>query len=181
MQIALERKGDYTVRAVLDLARHHGAGRRKAREIASAMDLPMRYVPQLLAPLVRRGVLTAVAGPDGGYALARDPASVSLLEVIEAAEGPIESPHCVLRGGPCEWGEICPVHEPWGRALRALAVEFERTTFADLDAVDAAIQSGAIRSQSPLHLEPVERRGVRDAQPKRPRRGRSRLAGAPQS
>lgn len=162
MQIALERRGDYSVRAVIDLARHYGEGRRKAREIATVMDIPVRYLPQLLAPLVHRGLLLATAGPEGGYALVRDPASVTVLEVIEAAEGPLESPRCVLRGGPCDWDETCPLHEAWGRARNALAVELGRTTFAELAAADEAIQIRPARPRKSAHLEPVERRGIRD-------------------
>src|SRR3990172_10072995 len=67
MQIALGRKGDYAVRAVLELARHYGAGRRKAREIAAEMDIPHRYLQQILNTFVRSDLLTAAAGPDGGY------------------------------------------------------------------------------------------------------------------
>lgn len=163
MQIALDRKGDYTVRAVLDLARHYGQGRRKAREIARTMELPERYLPQLLGPLVHRGLVTALAGREGGYALAREPGALSLLEVIELAEGPLESPHCVLRGGPCDWQHTCPVHDAWGRARAALGAELRRTTFAELAAVDEAIERGTIRQPTPLHPEPVERHGVRDA------------------
>lgn len=162
MQIALERRGDYSVRAVIDLARHYGDGRRKAREIATVMDIPVRYLPQLLAPLVHRGLLVATAGPEGGYALTRDPASISVLEVIEAAEGPLESPRCVLRGGPCDWDETCPLHETWGRARHALAAELGRTTFAELAMADQAIQNRPVRPRKSPHLEPVERLGVRD-------------------
>ncbi|RJQ08196.1 MAG: Rrf2 family transcriptional regulator [Dehalococcoidia bacterium] len=162
MEIALERRGDYSVRAVIDLARHFGKGRRKAREIATVMDIPVRYLPQLLAPLVHRGLLVATAGPEGGYALARDPASITVLEVIEAAEGPLESPRCVLRGGPCDWDETCPLHETWGRARDALAAELGRTTFAELAAVDEAIQSRPVLPRKSAHVEPVARLGVRD-------------------
>ena len=163
MQIALDRRGDYSVRAVIDLARHHGAGRRKAREIARVMDVPVRYLPQLLSPLIRAGLVMATAGPEGGYALSRVPASVTLLEVIEAAEGPLESPRCVLMGGPCDWAETCPVHETWSRARTALAAELRSATFAELAAVDAAIERRVARVRSPLHQEPVERRGIRES------------------
>ncbi len=161
MQISLDRRGDYAVRAVLDLARHYD-GRRKAREIAKVMDIPVRYLPQLLAPLVRGGLLVATAGPDGGYALARDPAAVTVLEVIEAAEGPLESPRCVLRGGPCDWEETCPLHDTWTRSRAALAAVLSSSTFASLAAEDAALERRPARSRPSLHLEPVERRGVRD-------------------
>ena len=171
MQIALDRRGDYSVRAVLDLARHYGS-RRKAREIARTMDLPVRYLPQLLAPLVHRGLLAATAGPEGGYALARAPVEVTVLEVIEAAEGPLESPRCVLRGGPCDWEETCPLHDHWGRARAALATELQAVTFAELAARDAEIQQRPRRTRPPLHLEPVDRHGVRDDEA--PPKGRKR-------
>jgi Rrf2 family protein len=164
MQIALGRKGDYSVRAMIDLARHHDRGRRKAREIARTMDIPERYLPQLLTPFVRLGLLSATAGPDGGYALLVPPAAISLLQVVEAAEGPLESPECVLQGGPCDWDEMCPVHDAWGRGRAALAREFQAITFADLAAQDAALEAGSVtRRDGPLHPRGVTRRGVRES------------------
>lgn len=163
MQIALGRRGDYSVRALIDLARHHGQRRRKAREIALAMDIPERFLPQLLAPFVRQGLVLAVAGPEGGYSLAVPPGDIDLLTAVEIAEGPIESPECVLQGGPCDWKLLCPVHDAWGRARQALASELRRTSFADLAAIDAAIEQGdQAQPSGPLHPITVERRGVRD-------------------
>ena len=83
MEISLGRKGDYAVRAMLVLARSYGAGRRKSRQIAATMDIPERYLPQIMAPLVHAGLVNATAGRDGGYELARPPRELSLLEVVE--------------------------------------------------------------------------------------------------
>ena len=146
MQLSLGRKGDYSVRAVLELTRHHGERRVKAREIAEAMDIPERYVPQILANLVRRGLLAAVAGPDGGYVLARPPQEISLLEVVEAAEGPLRGQECILRGGRCEWENVCPMHIPWSRAQDALMEQLQGTTFAELSGLDRAIVGGDIEA-----------------------------------
>lgn len=171
MQIALGRKGDYSVRAMIDLARHYGEGRRKARQIARTMDIPERYLPQLLAPLVRGGLLTATAGPDGGYSLATPPESTSLLQVIEMAEGPLESPECVLGGGPCDWEEFCPVHDAWVGGRVAVARHLDLTTLADLAALDAAIERGEVTAPlETLHPISVPRRGLRDGQVTAPKR-----------
>lgn len=132
MNIGLGRRGDYAVRAVFALAGAYGTGRRKAREIAELMTIPERYLPQILAPLVRQGVLTAVAGPDGGYELARPPGKITLLEVVETAEGPVSSDHCVLRGGPCDRAHACAMHDPWRRAQSAFSNQLAATTFEDL-------------------------------------------------
>lgn len=167
MQIALGRKGDYSVRAMIELARHYGDGRRKAREIARTMDIPERYLPQLLAPLVHAGLLAATAGPDGGYELAVPPRAISLLQVIELAEGPLESPECVLRGGPCDWEGICPAHDTWVGARAVLARHLDRTTLAQLAERDAAIERGDVTPPSvALHPITVQRRGLRDGQTK---------------
>jgi len=165
VHVALGRKGDYAVRAMLDLARHHGRGRRKAREIASEMDIPVRYLPQILAILVRQRLLAAVAGREGGYALARAPQSISLLDVVEAAEGPIALDECVLRGGPCDWTNACPLHATWSRAQSALIDELRTTTFAELARIDAEIEKGdyELPAEAPPHPTPAPRGGVRSS------------------
>lgn len=155
MRLELGRRADYAVRAVVDLARHHGDGRRKAREIAAEMDIPRTFVPQILAELVRVGLATSVAGPEGGYALGRAPADVSLLDVITAVDGEPRSTACVLRGGPCRWDDVCAVHVPWARAQDALRDELGRTTFADLAAIDEAIEAGTF--EVPEELRPQGR------------------------
>lgn len=135
MRLSLGKKGDYAVRATLCLALGTGT-RLKAREIASEMDIPEAYLPQVLATLIKAGLVGSVAGPDGGYYLARPPAEVSLLEVVEAAEGPLVGETCVLSGGPCNWNGACVLHEHWEEAQDALVARLDQTTFADLCPTD---------------------------------------------
>ena len=66
MKIALGKKGNYSVRAVLDLARHYGRGRRKTQEIATSMEIPEKYLARILADLVRCDLLTAHRGGTTG-------------------------------------------------------------------------------------------------------------------
>jgi len=166
MQVALGRKGDYSVRAVLDIARTAGAGRRKAREIAASMEIPERYLTQILAHLVNEGLLNAVAGPDGGYTLARPPETITLLDVVEAAEGRILLDECVLRGGPCEWDEACPIHTPWVDAQNALIAELSKTTFADLAGFAADIEAGTYEAPEGTLPHPTRtQRGPKDKTP----------------
>ncbi|MEX2183114.1 MAG: Rrf2 family transcriptional regulator, partial [Chloroflexota bacterium] len=105
MQVVLGSRGDYTVRAVLYLARHPGVRRR--REISQAMDIPDKFLPQILGALVRAGIAASTVGRRGGYEMARPAEEVSLREVVEVAEGPLRSDKCLLRGGPCYWAEKC--------------------------------------------------------------------------
>lgn len=143
MKVSMGNRGDYAVRAVLFLARGYGSGRRKSREIAAAMEIPERFLPQILGSLIKGGIVTSVAGPDGGYELARNPAEVSLLEVVETAEGPIRKEKCVLSGGPCHWGVACAVHPAWAAAQDAFIESLKSSSFADLAATDEALEAGA--------------------------------------
>ena len=143
MELRLGKRADYTVRAVLDLARHSDQGRRKAADISAEMDIPASYLPQLLAELVRAGLVRSVAGRKGGYTLARDPAFITLLEVIEVAEGVVTSTECVLRSGPCRWDDACAIHDPWLRAQEALRRSLSATSFAEIAEIDAALGEAA--------------------------------------
>jgi Rrf2 family protein len=158
VQTTLGRKGDYSVRAVLDIANHAGQ-RRKSREIAEDMDIPARYLPQILANLVVHGILSAEAGPTGGYLLARPATDITLLDVVEASEGPIRIDRCVLRGGPCDWDMSCPVHIPWTLALDALTNELASTTFGELAIHGEQIADGTykIPANMPPHVIPTPR------------------------
>ncbi len=143
MRMELGKRADYAIRAAVDLARHvHEGERRKARAIAEDMAIPVSYVPQILAELVRAGIAVSVAGPGGGYALAREPAEVNLLEVIEAIDGELVSTSCVLRSGPCRWDDMCAVHVPWARAQYAMLDTLAQTDLAELVANDRALEAG---------------------------------------
>ena len=134
MRLELTKRGDYAVRAMLALARGSGNGLLSARRISDAMSIPVRFLPQVLADLQRAGLVEATAGRTGGYRLAKDPASISLLDVIEAVEGDARRQSCVLRGGPCGKDGICDVHEVFLAGQEAIRGTFASATLAELAA-----------------------------------------------
>lgn len=163
MQVVLGSRGDYTVRAVLYLARH--PGRQRRRDISAAMDIPDKFLPQILSALVRARIARSTVGRQGGYELARPAQSVTLREVVEVAEGPLRSDKCLLRGGPCYWAEKCAMHDAWTAASAALTDELAATTFADLARTDWEIEERSrlrgIRTVGPYaplaHPQPKDR------------------------
>lgn len=134
MRLELTKRGDYAVRAMLALARGNGNGLLSARRISDAMGIPVRFLPQVLADLQRGGLIEAAPGRSGGYRLARDPATISLLEVIETIEGDSRRQACVLRGGPCAKDGICDVHNVFYEGQEALRGTFAAATLAELAA-----------------------------------------------
>jgi Rrf2 family protein len=147
---------------MISVGRHRGIGLRQARQISTEMHIPYKTLTLILAGLVSEGLLVATHGPNGGYRLARQPTDINLLEIVEAAEGPATFDHCVLRDGPCDWKETCPVHDIWARTQDALTRELASTSLADIAAIDAAIEAGSYRPQAPPHTRPTERHGTRN-------------------
>jgi Rrf2 family protein len=162
VEMTLSKRGDYVVRSALCLARAYASGEhRKIREVVAEMDVPQTFASQILADLVRAGIATSRAGKSGGYRLVRPPEEVSLLEVVEAGEGPLRSERCALGEGPCRWEQVCPLHETWGAAIGALRQHLAATSLAEIAARDEALE----RSEYPLpadshrpggHAHPVD-------------------------
>lgn len=154
MDLTLSRRGDYVVRAAISLARAwDGNGcYRKIREVSEEMRLPPSYTPQLLGLLARAGLAEARAGREGGYRLTRAPIEISMLEVIEAAEGDLVARRCPIRGGPCRWVEVCAVHPTWVKASEAIRSVFEQNSLAEVATVDRRLELGGA---PPAHRRPA--------------------------
>jgi Rrf2 family cysteine metabolism transcriptional repressor len=80
----------YGVQALLELARKYNASPVQIGEIARSQRIPVRYLEQLLLVMKRRHLLSSVRGKEGGYSLAKHPGDISVLDIIEALDGPIE-------------------------------------------------------------------------------------------
>jgi Rrf2 family transcriptional regulator, iron-sulfur cluster assembly transcription factor len=120
MRIELTKRGDYAVRAMVALASAEHGSLLPVRVIADEMGIPVRFLPQVMGDLVRAGLVTATTGRSGGYRLARPASAISLLDVVEAAEGDSRRRTCILRGGPCGLDGHCDVHDPFFAAQDAM-------------------------------------------------------------
>ncbi|MCL1693412.1 MAG: Rrf2 family transcriptional regulator [Actinomycetia bacterium] len=161
MPVTLGKHGDYAVRAVIDLARHWDGEPRKAREIAASMDIPPDFLKRILAELVAQGLLTSTAGSNGGYRLTRPPEEISLLDVIEPTERLLTPDKCILKGGPCDWSSVCPIHDPWCLAQEAFAEILDSADLAQIAGVDRDIEHDVHEPANPGHGDPTPRRGIR--------------------
>lgn len=161
MPVTLGKHGDYAVRAVIDLARHWDGEPRKAREIAASMDIPPDFLKRILAELVAQGLLTSTAGSNGGYRLTRSPEEISLLDVIEPTERLLTPDKCILKGGPCDWSSVCPIHDPWCLAQKTFAEILDSADLAQIAGVDRDIEYGVHKLANPGHGDPTPRSGIR--------------------
>lgn len=147
MQLALGRKEAYSIEIVMRLAESPPGVRVKAREIGAAAHVPGHYVAQVLADLVRAGILTARAGRGGGYELARPASEITLLDVIEAAGGSVAEEACVS-GGEAGTRHRFALQRQWSGVRSLLSEELRRTRITDLTAAVRTLAT-AIASAPP--------------------------------
>jgi Rrf2 family protein len=137
VRLQLTRRADYAIRTALCLGREGSGDRLSAPVIAQRMDVPPRFLPQIMQDLVRAGLVEASLGRGGGYRLARAPGEISLLEVIEAVEGDARRRTCVLSSTACDASRPCDVHALFADAQDALLDKLAQATIVDALGADA--------------------------------------------
>ena len=130
MRLEVTRSADLATRAVLELS---ALGRRvKAAELAERLETTPGFLSQVLSPLVARGWVHSEPGPTGGYRLVVPTHEVTVLDVIEAVEGPTDTGRCVLADRPCGASGPCALHVPWSQARTHLLDELRATPLSAL-------------------------------------------------
>lgn len=108
----LTTKGRYAVTAMLDLALRSHKGPVTAVDISKQQKIPLSYLEQLFSKLRHYGLVESVHGPGGGYCLARVPDEISVADIIQAVDEPIDATQCHGKLN-CHDGERCMTHDLW--------------------------------------------------------------------
>ncbi len=139
-------KGDYGIRALIELVHHYGEPKpTQSAEIAARQGIPESYLEQLLTTLRRAGFIRSVRGPQGGHALIRDPEAVLVSEVVVALEGSILPIDCLDESSACSKGGGCAQRDMWQSVREAILDVLDNTTIADLAEKDRAGSAGGAR------------------------------------
>jgi len=125
----LSKRADYGLIAMKHLALHDEHSY-SAPEIARTYNIPSELLAKVLQALVRKGLLESHSGPNGGYALARAPEKISVIEVLEALEGPLMLTPCEAEA--CEQLELCSIRDPLQGVKRRMVSVLVDTTIHQL-------------------------------------------------
>lgn len=140
MQIT--RQADYAVRAVLYLAQIGAEERAATSQIAQEQGIPPSFLAKIVSQLSVAGILQTSRGARGGVSLARPAEQISVLEVVEAIDGPILLNDCVADDGAgCQFGQECPMRPVWCDAHRELVDRLGNTTFGQFVGSPVAVAS----------------------------------------
>lgn len=121
--ISVSDRSRMAVLALAELAGRRGTAPVSVLEVAECRGIPPHQVEQVFSALRRAGLLQSQRGVKGGYTMRRDPSEVTVLEIIEAVDGPI--------GGSADVG-VCPVSEVWAEGAARLADAFRDVSVADV-------------------------------------------------
>jgi Rrf2 family protein len=127
-RVKLSVKSDYAARAVLGLARHYPVGAAlRAEALAADQGIPANYLVQILIDLKAQGIVRSHRGKEGGYLLARDPAEISLADILRAVHGTVfDTPALQDKECPAE------LRDAWRKLQTALETAASSITFQQL-------------------------------------------------
>ncbi len=134
----LSRQADYAIRTIMELARVPQGRLLQTREIARRQEIPVKYLPTIVRTLARAGIVRTLRGSQGGITLARIPDQISLLDVIEAIDGPVLLNRCQIRPGECGGVKPCRLHRFWEKMVAGIEKEMRAANFrvmADLNQI----------------------------------------------
>ena len=131
MQIT--RQADYAVRAIYYLTSLGPDSRAATSKIAEEQHIPASFLAKIVSQLSVAGLLKTSRGARGGVSLARNPKEITLLDVVEAIDGPIKLNECVGDGGLCAFHDDCPMRPIWCDAQKDLVDRLAATNFAQFD------------------------------------------------
>ncbi|HAJ96104.1 MAG TPA: AsnC family transcriptional regulator [Actinobacteria bacterium] len=111
--IRIPTKIRYGTRAMLDLGLNYGNGLILLKEIAKRQEISVGYLEQIIPGLKAAGLVNSSRGAHGGYVLAKEPADITLKEIISALEGPLSLVECISDPDSCERADICITRDIW--------------------------------------------------------------------
>jgi Rrf2 family protein len=128
----LTRAADYAVRVMIHLAGLPAGTRTSRTELADAAGCPEQFLSKVLQNLTRTGLVISHRGNTGGFELPEPHRHASVLEVVEAVEGPLHLNVCLAQEHACERQSWCPAHLVWARAQQAMTDVLRNTSLSEL-------------------------------------------------
>ena len=133
----MTKRADYALLALSHLALSSADSPSRlinTKEIAEQYDIPVELMAKVLQRLVRRGLLTSQQGTRGGYHLSRPPVQMTVADVIQAIDGPVQVTACSTDGGQCDQFVKCNVRDPLYRVRERILAALGECTIAELAA-----------------------------------------------
>lgn len=125
----VSRQADYATRTIYYLSHLEPQQRASTKAIANAQNIPLSFLTKIISRLSVAGLIHTTRGSQGGVTLTRSPENISLLEVVEAIDGPILLNESVADPDHCEFSEEAPLRPVWCEVQSTLVNQLQNATF----------------------------------------------------
>lgn len=128
----ITRATEYAIRAILYLAKQPPGEIVLKKDICKSQNITPAFLTKILQPLIKEGIVGSQRGVGGGFFLVKDPADISLFDIVTAQEGPLLLNNCLEKPGVCERDVFCPVHGAWSKVREDFSNTLASYTFSEL-------------------------------------------------
>ena len=128
----ISTKGRYGLRTLMDIATHQSAGPVNLHDIAARQKISAKYLWQILTILKTAGLVRGTRGPKGGYVLLRPPEDITLLDIVQALEGPIVLVECTSDPSFCPRESNCISRRIWSEISQTIRNALHTLTLAKI-------------------------------------------------
>jgi len=126
-------KGDYACKVILELSKRFGEDVIKIQDMAQRLDIPQKFLEQILLDLKKGGFVDSKRGAEGGYFLLKNPGEIKIGDIVRFIDGPVEPIACtneVYRG--CKEVDKCALREVWVKVADSVSGIIDNITFEDI-------------------------------------------------
>jgi Rrf2 family protein len=116
----LSRPAEYALRAATYLAHCEPNTRVRGRDLAKAVNIPPAFLAKIMRKLTESGIVHAQKGHNGGFLLARSPAQIRFIDILQAVDFEPSADHCLFGLGNCDSENPCPLHKEWSTLKRQI-------------------------------------------------------------
>ena len=128
----ITRATEYAIRAVMYLATQPLGDVVLKKDICQTQDITPAFLTKILQPLIKANLVGSQRGVTGGFFLRRPPSEITLLDILEAEEGPLYLNRCLMHDEFCERTDNCPVHDIWHQLRDTMKTHLSQATIASL-------------------------------------------------
>jgi len=129
----LHNTTQYAIRTLSYIAKHDNAHLHNAKDLSDTLDIPYKFLTKIMTDLVKFEFIISIRGRDGGYKLAKEASTVTIMEILNKFNDPVNYEQCILGIGTCDSKNKCALHDQWVKPKDMIQKMFKETTLENLE------------------------------------------------
>ena len=130
--MVLNTTSQYAIRAMTLIANSDKESLYNAKELSDTLNIPYKYLTKTMTKLVNANIIDSIRGREGGFALAKSPSEIKLIDILDALKDCVDEKNCLLGTGMCDAREKCILHDQWEHPRKEILNMFKNTTLENL-------------------------------------------------